>query len=344
METGPILDLFYEEPDPDRWVRFDRYPRRLLRRVVRGRARIGGQRRMFLNLCAGLRQIGVPYRVNAYAAAARHPDRPIGIVGKPHVLDRMRWQNPIVFGAAVYSHPIDDADLLTRLPIRKILVPGEWMRRMCEPYWGDTVAAWAVGIDTDRWSDASTDPKRCDVLVYDKILWRRPERVRALLEPIRAALAARQLRTRELRYGFYDERDFHARLAECRAMLFLCEHETQGIAYQQALSRNVPVLAWDPGGDWPDPEYYPDRVRFGPVSSVPYWDDRCGRRFAAGEEFEGVWDDFWSGVGARRFAPRRFVLEHLTLAGAAAAYVRLFDAATGTRFQSVLSPTLGATA
>ena len=43
-------------------------------------------------------------------------------------------------------------------------------------------------------------------------------------------------------------------------MIFLCEHETQGIAYQQALSRNVPILAWDRGGDWQDPTYYPERV------------------------------------------------------------------------------------
>mgnify|MGYP003341570386 FL=1 len=48
------LNIFYEEPDPDRWVPYDRYPRRLVRRLVRGPAQPGGAMRVFLNLCAGL--------------------------------------------------------------------------------------------------------------------------------------------------------------------------------------------------------------------------------------------------------------------------------------------------
>jgi hypothetical protein len=35
-------------------------------------------------------------------------------------------------------------------------------------------------------------------------------------------------------------------------MLFLCEHETRGLAYQEALASNVPILAWDTGF-WLDP-------------------------------------------------------------------------------------------
>jgi hypothetical protein len=52
------------------------------------------------------------------------------------VLDKIRWKNPILFGAAVYSHPIDDPRLLERLPVRTVLVPGPWMKEMCESYWG----------------------------------------------------------------------------------------------------------------------------------------------------------------------------------------------------------------
>ena len=137
-----ILNLFYEEPDPDRWLPFDRYPRRVIRRMVRGKPRVGGQQWVFLNLCAGLDGLGVKYRVNDYRHAQKHPDELACIIGKPHVLDKIAWKNPILFGAAVFSHPLADPDLLQRLPIRKVLVPGEWMRQMCEPYWGDKVAAW----------------------------------------------------------------------------------------------------------------------------------------------------------------------------------------------------------
>ena len=42
---------------------------------------------------------------------------------------------------------------------------------------------------------------------------------------------------------FYREEEYRAALNKCRAMVFLCEHETQGIAYQQALSCDVPIFA-----------------------------------------------------------------------------------------------------
>src|ERR1043165_872350 len=101
-----MLNLFYEEPDPDRWLPLDRYPRRLIRKLVRGSPLISGQARIFLNLRAGLDRIGVSYRVNDYRYAQQHPDEIACIVGKPFVLDKVRWENPIVFGAAVHSHPI----------------------------------------------------------------------------------------------------------------------------------------------------------------------------------------------------------------------------------------------
>jgi hypothetical protein len=322
------LNLFYEEPDDDRWFPYDRYPRRILRRIVRGGQMVGGQQRVFLNLCAGLDQLGVRYRVNDYRYARTHPTEAVGIVGKPLVLDRMGWTNPILFGAAVYSHPTDDPDLLERLPVKRILVPGEWMRKMCEPYWNGVAYAWPVGIDTDRWSDAAQSPKDIDVLLYDKIRWDRERYVPALLDPIRTDLQRRRLRIHELRYGFYRERDFHELLGRSRSMVFLCEHETQGIAYQQALSRNVPIFAWDRGGFWQDPSYYPHRVSFEPVTSVPYWNDACGNRFADATGFTSAWTNFWTAVTAREFTPRSYVVDHLSLKHCAGSYLEHITAIT----------------
>src|SRR5271170_7027972 len=105
-----VLNLFYEEPEGDRWLPFDRYPRRLVRRLVRGPRRVGGQERVFLNLCAGLHKLEVQFRRNDYARARRHPEELACVVGKPFLLDKMRWENPILFGASVFSHPLADPD------------------------------------------------------------------------------------------------------------------------------------------------------------------------------------------------------------------------------------------
>jgi glycosyltransferase involved in cell wall biosynthesis len=321
-ETTLVLNLFYEEPDEDRWLPFDRLPRRIARRVLRGNPVIGGHKRVFLNLRAGLDRLGVRYRINDYDHARRNPDELVCIVGKAHVLDKMKWRNPILFGAAVFSHPLDDPRLFERLPVRKVLVPGAWMKEMWRPHWDEPIAVWPVGIDTDRWRPADAEQKRFDVLLYDKVRWDHAHYEAALIEPIRRKLRYSGRTFRDIRYGFYREEQFQAALAECRAMIFLCEHETQGIAYQQALAAGVPILAWDRGGYWQDPAYFPDKVKFQPVSSVPYWDARCGRTFAAIEAFDDAWDRFCDEARSGRLGPRRYILENLTLEQCARQYMQ----------------------
>jgi hypothetical protein len=317
------LNLFYEEPDSDRWLPFDRFPRRVIRRLVRGKPRPGGQMRVFLNLCAGLELLGVKYRVNDYQYIKSHPDELACIIGKPHVLGKIAWRNPILFGAAVYSHPMDDPNLLNRLPVTKVLVPGEWMRRMCEPMWGDKVAAWPVGIDTTTWKPSPGDRKAIDFLIYDKLRWEHDRYESELIQPVRDELGTRGLSFREIRYGFYEEESFRQLLGKCRAMIFLCEHETQGIAYQQALACGIPLLAWDRGGCWRDPTYYPHKVKFGPVSSVPYWDDGCGIKFETISQFPERLECFLSELQRGSFSPRDYIMETLTLEKCASEYVQI---------------------
>lgn len=316
-----ILNLFYEEPDGDRWLPLDRYPRRVLRSLVHGKPQAGGQKRVFLNLRAGLDRLGVGYTVNDYQRARKRPQELACIVGKPFVLDKIEWRNPILFGASGFSHPVDDPQLFDRLPVRKILVPGHWVKEMWKPYWDEPISAWPVGIDTEVWRPGDPDGKTVDVLLYDKVRWEHDCYEHRLIEPIRQMLHAAGRSFREIRYGFYREEQFRSVLAQCRTMIFLCEHESQGIAYQQALACGVPILAWDRGGYWQDPAYFPDRVKFGPVSSVPYWDARCGAKFTASQDFAEAWSGFWEEFQSGRYDPRAYIAENLTLEKCAAAYV-----------------------
>lgn len=307
------LNLFYQEPDGDRWVPGDRFPRRLVRRLWRGPSRPGGQMRVFLNLCAGLDRAGISYRANDYRHARAHPNELCCILGKRHVLDAQAWPNPLMLGPCLHDHPVSDPELFARRRVRRILVPGEWMRRMCAPAWGERVFAWPVGIDTEFWQPDAKVGHDIDVLVYEKFLWDRANRERDFLAPIMTELKRRSWRVASIRYGSYRVDDYRAQLRRSRALLFLCEHETQGMAYQEALATGVPVLAWDAGGAWRDPSYFPDRVNFSPVSSVPYWDERCGVRFRDVAEFPSALDEFSTRLASGAFQPRGYVLDHLTL-------------------------------
>jgi hypothetical protein len=320
-----MYNLFYEEPDPDRWVRGDRYVRRIIRRIVRGKPQPGGHTRVFLNLCAGLDRLGISYRVNDYRRLRLANGELACVIGKPHVLCNIPAGTPILFGAAGYSHPVDNPDLFSQHNVRTVLVPCEWMRLMWEPYWGDKVQAWPVGIDTDLWRPDTSVQKDIDVLVYDKIRWRRDEYEAGLLDPVLEALRRKGLRFKTIRYGSYLEEEFVRLVKRSRALIFLCEHESQGIALLQTLSCDVPILAWDRGGYWQDPSYYPDRVKFSPATTVPYWDERCGRTFQGAPELPEAIESFWSAVSREAFEPRRFVLENLTLEKCAQQYVEIAD-------------------
>lgn len=142
------LSLFYEEPDPDRWLRLDRYPRRLIRRITRGPWQPGGAMRVFLNLMAGLDRLGVPYRVNDYRYMRANREELACLIGKPHILPSFHAKTPLLFGMSIYNHPTDDEHLPRRHNIRQVLVPSAWVQRMFSELWPGLVSVWPVGIDT----------------------------------------------------------------------------------------------------------------------------------------------------------------------------------------------------
>jgi glycosyltransferase involved in cell wall biosynthesis len=319
------LNLFYEEPDVDRWFKYDRYPRRVIRRLVRGKLKPGGVGLISLNLMKGLKKIGVPYRFNDYKYIKDHPNEIACIIGKPHVLFDKKWVNPIIFGAGVYSHPIECPNLFLQYPnVKKILVPGEWMQKMFEPFYGDKVIAWPVGIDTDYWKKTHST-KIIDFLIYDKVRWEHEKFQIDLIDPILQMLDEHNLSYKIIRYGTYLPLQLKHLLSQAKAAIFLCEHETQGLAYQQILATDTAILAWDRGGYWQDPYYFPHKVKDKPVSSVPYWDERCGMKFADVVDFEKKLMPFINNLN--RFKPRDYVTENLTLEKCAEAYLKIYQEA-----------------
>ncbi|RZL46788.1 MAG: glycosyltransferase family 1 protein [Pedobacter sp.] len=320
------LNIFYEEPDSDRWIKHDRYLRRIVRRLIRGKAKPGGVMMVALELMKGLDLLNVPYRFNDYAYAKNNEDELVCVIGKPHVIFEKRFKNPILFGAGVFSHPIECPDLFKKYPnVLRMLVPGEWMRLMCEPYYTDKVETWPVGIDTDKWSAAIKKSElNVDFLIYDKIRWEYSEHQNNLIHPIVQTLQLKGLTYDFIRYGTYNHTSLIEKLSTAKAVIFLCEHETQGIAYQQILSTNTPILAWDRGGFWQDPSFYPDLVMYGPVSSVPYWDERCGVKFKDILEFENAVNLFLKNLPT--FCPRDYILNNLTLAISAKKYLDIVKA------------------
>jgi glycosyltransferase involved in cell wall biosynthesis len=323
MQRLKPLNLFYSEHDPDRWFKYDRYLRRFIRRIIRGKQRHGGVMTIAINLMKGLDKIGCSYRFNDYAHIRNHPEEIACIIGRPHLLFEKKWQNPILFGAGVYSHPIECPELFERYPnVKRFIVPGDWMRKMCQPWYADKVKAWPVGIDTNSWIPVKLPNRQIDFIIYDKLNRDRDNLLTEILEPVLQLLDHHNLTFEIIRYGDYTHENLKGVLAYSKAAIFLSESETQGIAYQQILSTNTPILAWDRGGYWQDPAYYPDKVKYQPVTSVPYWDDRCGMKFSGADDFKENLPLFLAQLN--QFKPRDYIIENLTLEICAEKYLDIF--------------------
>ena len=317
------IALYYvKPPEQDRWVPGDRWIRGFARRLLRGRQRPGGLDRVFLNLCVGLDRLGITYQVNKPFEEIEADDL-VGVLGiGRRCLYGYDRPNPIVAGIGLMTHPSEWPDLCDEYPIVTYLQHSEWAADVYRPYFGERCAVWPVGIDTRYWQPNPEIDKQVDILIYDKIQWDRERHVSELLVPLKIALQQRGLSFAEIHYGAYDPETYRSLLRTTRAMVFLSQHESQGLAYQECLATDVPVLAWDPG-ECLDPNRFSWGEPVIPATSVPYWDDRCGERFSLGDDLVITLDQFLMGVNQGRYEPRAYVLDHLTAEDCAAKFLEI---------------------
>jgi hypothetical protein len=327
FERDKVVLLFFKNFEKDSFFRNDRYIKRVLRpiysRILRKQS-ISGFEVWYQLLIKALRGAGYNVRLNDYRLAKLNPLYPVGLVGYPHLLDEWTLPNPAVLGPSLLDHPNQRADLMKNPKYKRYLVTCDWMHSLFAPIYGDKVADWRAGIDVDEWPDTKSPNKPVDVLIYDKIRWNRDSYTTSMLDPINKFLADKNLKVETIKYGSYQHKDYAHALARSKSMIFLCEHETQGMAYQEALISNVPILAWE-NGFWLDPrrpEYTPNPV---PATSVPYFSDTCGEKFQDFTDFSASFERFWAKLGT--YEPRAYIRNTLSFDESARLYIESYRAA-----------------
>lgn len=286
--------------------------RPIIRRAVRGKPRPSGIDRVFLNLVRGLDRIGLEYTVNIPFSRLCADDR-VGVLGRGrNVLRGYDRENPIVAAIALMTHPSEWPTLCDDYPVVTYLSHSEWVNEIYRPYFADRCRLWPVGIDTTDWAPDLTVTKTTDVLIYNKIRKGGEFDHSDVIAAVRDTIARRGLSSQEIVYGEYSSEEFNAALQRARCMVFLSAHESQGIAYQEAMATGVPIVAWDPG--WSED---PERFAWGapriPTASVPFFDERCGTRFTHASEFPHAFDLLQHRMSEGSLDPRGYILEHLTI-------------------------------
>lgn len=197
-----------------------------------------------------------------------------------------------------------------------LIVASEWVRDLTvsvAPSVAHKLRVCQSGVDPEFWKPrlregygGQAPPRSRRVVVY----WKDgPEELGTEVERVVSAARFEPVR---VRYGAYDAATFKAALAEAPMAVFLSTFETQGLALAEAWAMDVPTLVWDPQAmtQW-------DGVSFKAASSAPFLTPSTGVTWKTLEELEARIRDVTGAAGA--FAPRAWVLAHMTDAICAAA-------------------------
>ena len=281
------------------------------------RAEISGPQKVFLNLVKGLEKIGYPYVINRdlnstnrlwihddiFALKKMHHSKAKKIVGPNlFVMPKDIPQN-ISFDGVLYLQPCNWAVNM-------------WKRAN---FASCPLAAWPVGIDTDVFYPSDLPLSKRKVLVYHKM------RDIQELPPVFDILHEMHLNYSLVLYGEYLEEEYKRQLDETSFIIWHGIAESQGIAFQEALACDIPILVWDvtsvsqTRGGYP---FEPWTFQV-PVTAAPYFDDSCGIKiYNSGqlrESIETMLDNY------KFYLPREYILKNLSLENQAKRFVKLWD-------------------
>jgi hypothetical protein len=272
---------------------------------------------VFRNLVKGLDAIGYPYSVNHALNSTRrlwiHDDHvALKYLSRSH-------DAAAVVGPNLFVMP-DDIPSVVDLRGCLYVHPCVWATNLWREAGFDAcpVAAWPVGIDLDEFSPSAA-VERNAVLVYHK------ERPESQLGNVVAAIRSAGHTVQVIRYGHYVESELVEAASSASVVVWHGCHESQGIALQETLALDVPIVLMDVTrlsqavGTYPFGTGYDDFR----VTAAPYWDDRCGVRVYTVDEVVPAVEHVLS--HRSEFAPREFVRESLSLEKQARAFVGLWE-------------------
>lgn len=193
----------------------------------------------------------------------------------------------------------------------KLIVPSQWTKDLPTQKFDfpeNKVEVWPVGIELKDFKKEF----KYDCLLYYK------RRSREELEAAIEFLNKSGLTFNVVEYGSYTQEELE-KLCDQSAFCFLLNGtESQGIAVQEMMARDLPMFVWDVK-EWND-----QGASYAvPASSVPYWSDQCGVRFYEAIEMEFAFDEFCSKI----YKPRKFVEEQLSFKASVNKLLEIFNAA-----------------
>ena len=231
-----------------------------------------GPTNVFVNLTEGLRKNGIKFNVNP--AKDKVYNICLVLSGIDNLkkcinLKKNKKIKILLAGPNVVTVPSEHNYIIFSRSIDTILVPSEWVKKLYLSYKKEckNISIWFSGVKISNF----TSGKRNKVLIYLKTK-------NIFFEKCINYLIANNIDFRILKYGFFSQKKYFELLRQSRIMIYFSSSESQGIAMQEAWSKNVPTLVYKQSF-W----FYGKR-KF-KASSSPYLNKYCGYFFKNFNEF-----------------------------------------------------------
>ena len=208
----------------------------------------------------------------------------------------------LLAGPNLLVFPSEAKSLIAAPEVDICVTPSQWVSEMyiedCPELRG-RCASWPAGVNTDFWKPAYEHRRDSQVLIFEK-------QSNDLIDPISTyiSLLKRQgYQVEVIVYGKYSREQYLEKLRQSWLMVGVGTHESQGIAWTEAWSTDVPTLLW-----FQDQDTYKGRIFAS--STAPYLSAKTGLFFSSLAEFEVVLAQWES--SRQEFEPRQWVLDNMS--------------------------------
>ena len=282
--------------------------------------RVTGPDKVFINTCKGFELIGQPYVVNRnlsdYSWNWIHDS-------VDALIEVALRAIPAVIGPNLVVLPKDLPRYRPRLKGCIYLQPSEWALNLWRQlgFSESILAIWPAGIDTSSFAAKEEKTSNDQVLIYFK------NRPPDLLSEVKAIVKNHHLVPNIISYGDYTEEQYRNLLAKCCFVIWLGCHESQGIALQEALAADVPMIVIDAKSlfdTYSKNGYtFQNTLRLFRTSSAPYFDSRCGIIIDEITDLGNAIIKIKSELSG--YNPREYVIDQLSLEVSANKLVNIFN-------------------
>lgn len=295
---------------------------------------ISGPKKVVDNLIMGLDKIGYPYVINKRLDACKrlwiHDDKEALMLASSLPKDINVVVGPNIF-VLPRNIPMD-------IPMQKMVYihPSDWAKEFWIEFGFERcpIEVWPTGIDTEQFK--SKNFNKDIVLLYCK------QRYPMEIDFAERILKKNNINYIKILYGTYREDKYIKLLSRSKYIVWVGRQESQGVALQEALAMDIPILVCDVPrvGHWSVDEktagiFNEEENNYTNTTSAPYFNELCGviiKDMNYLEDHIQLFEKIYC-----EFKPREYVVTNLSVEKQAREFVHIYEKYFGLGFEDGVS-------